>query len=108
MGAGATVHTVVVENAVTAHVGDLADLIGLAAASMPSISGVSQAGIAIPNRAERRRGVAVYAGGDLKLYMGAASGALAVGAASVDRRGEHGGGAEPHPRAGRQRRADQR
>ena len=76
-------NTVIVENAVTAHVGDLADLIGLAAASMPSISGVSQAGIAIPNRAERRRGVAVYAGGDLKIYMGAASGALAIGTASV-------------------------
>ena len=58
-------------------------LIGLAATSMPSISGVSQAGIAIPNRAERRRGVAVYAGGDFKLYMGAASGALAIGTASV-------------------------
>ena len=36
-----------------------------------------------PNRAERRRGVAVYAGGDFKLYMGAASGALAIGTASV-------------------------
>ena len=83
IGAGATVNTVIVENAVTAQVGDLADLIGLAAASMPSISGVSQAGIAIPNRAERRRGVAVYAGGDFKLYMGAASGALAIGTASV-------------------------
>lgn len=83
VGAGATVHTMVVENAVTAKIGDLSDLIGLAAVSMPSISGVSQAGIAIPNRAERRRGVTVYAGGDFKLYMGAASGALSVGAASI-------------------------
>ena len=61
----------------------LSELIGLAATSVPSPSGGGQAGIAIPNREERRRGVAVYAGGNMQLYMGSASGALAVGTASV-------------------------
>ena len=83
MGVGATVNTLVIENEIEAKAGDLVELIGLAATNMPAVAGVSQTGIQIPNREQRRRGVIVSATGDTTLYLGSISGALAAGSASV-------------------------